>query len=66
MTAFADNKIKVTENLKYIMGRLKIIVGRGENAGNQQILCFPTMFEKASFLAHLSTTCSRGAFRVVQ
>ena len=50
------------------------IVGKGENAGNQHFLLFPPCFFCSSqnkfqfhfvvckcFLAHLSTTCSRGA-----
>ena len=36
-------------------------MGKVENAGIQHFLLFTTLF-----LAHLSTTCSRGAFRVVR
>ena len=32
MKAFADDKINVTEKLKFIMVRLENIVGKGENA----------------------------------
>ena len=31
--AFADNKINMTEKLKFVLGRIENIVGKGENAG---------------------------------
>ena len=48
--AFADNKINVTEKLKFVLERVENIVGNGENAENQHFLLFPLCFQKASFL----------------
>ena len=36
LKAFADDKINVTEKLKFVLGRVENIVGKGENAGNQK------------------------------
>ena len=49
LKAFADNKIKVTENLKFVLWRIENIVGKGENAGYQHFLLFPQCLLKASF-----------------
>ena len=38
---FADDKIIVTQKLKNTLGRVKNIVGKGENAGYQHFLHFP-------------------------
>ena len=38
--AFADDKLNVTEKLKFVLGRLENIVGKGENAGYQHFLLF--------------------------
>ena len=35
LKAFADDKINVTEKIKFILGRVENIVENGENAGNQ-------------------------------
>ena len=53
MKPFADNKINVTERLKFVFGRVKNVVGKGENAGDQHFRLFPQCFEKASFLGSL-------------
>ena len=47
--ALADNKIIVTQKLKFVLGREEYIVGKGENAGNQHFLLFPQCFLKLSF-----------------
>ena len=44
--AFADDKINVTENREFGLESLENIVGKGENAGNQDFAPFPTMFSK--------------------
>ena len=50
MTAFADDKINVTEKKnKFVLGGVENIVGKGENAGYQHFLLFPQCFQKASF-----------------
>ena len=46
--ASGDDKINVTEKLKFVFARVEIIVGKGENAGNQHFLVFPR-FSKPSF-----------------
>ena len=47
--AFADDKIIVTQKLKFVLGRVANIVGKRENAGIQYFLCFPQCFLKLSF-----------------
>ena len=37
----ADDKIYVTEKLKFVLGRVENIMGKGENAGHQHFLLFP-------------------------
>ena len=49
LNAFENNKINVTEKLKFVCARVEIIVGKGENAFSR----FPTMFSKPSFLGSL-------------
>ena len=49
MKAFADNKSNVTQNMKFVFGRVENIVGKGENAGNLHFLLFPQYFQNASF-----------------
>ena len=49
LKAFADDKIKMTENLKFVLGRVENTVGKGENAGYQHFLLFLQCFQKDSF-----------------
>ena len=49
LKAFADDKINVTEKLKFVLGQIENIVGKGENAGYEQISPFPQGFQKSSF-----------------
>ena len=44
LKAFADDKIKVNEKLKFGLGSLEIVV-KGENAGYQHFLLFPQCFQ---------------------
>ena len=46
LKAFADNKINMTKELEFVLGREENIVGKEENSGYQH---FPTMFSKAFF-----------------
>ena len=49
LKAFADDKINMTENLKFVLGRLENIVEtEGENAGYQHFLLFPQCLQKVS------------------
>ena len=45
LPALADDKINLTEKLKWIFGRVENIVGKGENAGYQHFLLFPQCFQ---------------------
>ena len=49
LKAFAEDKINVTEKLKFVLGRVENIVRKGENAGHQHFLLFPQSFQKASY-----------------
>ena len=49
LKAFAEEKINVTEKLKFFLGGVENIVGKGENAGNQHSLLYPLCFQKSSF-----------------
>ena len=51
--AFADDKINVNENFKFVLERVENIVANGENAGYQHFLHFPLCFQKAFFLGSL-------------
>ena len=53
LKAFPDEKINMTEKLKYVLGRLENTVGKGENAGNQHFLFFLQCFQKASYTGPL-------------
>ena len=48
--AFSGNNFTVTEIGQFFQDRIENFVGKGENAGYQHFLLFPTMFSKASFL----------------
>ena len=61
LIAFADNKTNVTEKLKFVLGRVENIVGKGENAGYQHLLPFSTMFSNGFFLKVVkSQECGKG------
>ena len=53
LKAFADDKINVTEKLKFVLGRVENFVGKGENAGYQHFLLFLQCFQKVSFTGSL-------------
>ena len=53
LKAFADDNLNVYQKLKFALGRVENIVGKGENAGYQHFLLFPQCFQKASFLGLL-------------
>ena len=53
LKAFADDKLNATEKLKFVLGWIENIVGKGENAGFQHFLLFPQCFQKASFFGWL-------------
>ena len=48
LKGFAEDKIKVNQKLKFDLGKVEIVVGKGENAGNQHFLPFPHCFQKLS------------------
>ena len=45
----ADDKINVTQNLKFVLGRIENILGKEENAGYQYFLLSPQCFQNACF-----------------
>ena len=49
LKAFADNKMNLTEKFKSILGGVENVMGKGENAGHQHFLLFPSCFLKVSF-----------------
>ena len=53
---FADNKIDLTENFKFVLGRVYKTVGKEENAGDQHFLLFPRCFP---------TNCSKRLLNIV-
>ena len=57
LKAHADDKITGTEKMKFVLGRVENIVGKGENAGYQHFLLFPQCFQKASCTGSLSRDC---------
>ena len=46
LKAFADDKINVTQKLKFALGRAENIVGKGENAGYLHFLLCSQCFKK--------------------
>ena len=48
LKALADDKINVTQKLKFVSGRVENILGKGENAGYQHFLLLPKCFQKSS------------------
>ena len=48
-TAYADDKLYVTEKLKFGLGRVENAVVKEENSGYQHFFSFPTMFSKDFF-----------------
>ena len=47
--AFAHDKIIMTQQLKFVLGREENIVGKGENVVYHPFLLFPQYFSKAFF-----------------
>ena len=47
LKAFADDKINATEKVRFVMGRLENIVGKGRKCWLPAFFHFPTMFSKA-------------------
>ena len=65
LKAFANDKINKTENVKFVIGRIANIVGKGENCGYQHFLHFPECFHKGrkkSGLCHKKLTINRTTF----
>ena len=49
LKAVADNKIDVTEKLKFALEQVENVVGKGENACYQYFLLFTHFFQTAYF-----------------
>ena len=54
LKAFADGKINVNEKLKFVLGRVENIMGKGENTCYQHFLLFPRCFQKPSVSGSLN------------
>ena len=50
LKAFAGDNLGVYQKLKFALGRVENIVGKGEHAGNHDFLLFPQCLQKASSL----------------
>ena len=50
LKAIANDNLNLNRKLKFPLGRVENIVGKGENAGYQHFLLFSQCFQKASFL----------------
>ena len=48
LKALAEDKMNVTQKLKFVSRRTENILGKGENAGYQHFLLFPKCFQKPS------------------
>ena len=53
LKAFADDKINVTQKLKFVSESIENILEKGENAGYQHFLLFPKCFQKPPSLGSL-------------
>ena len=47
--AFADENVNMAENLKFCLGSVENIVGKGENAGYQHFLFSLNVFKRLLF-----------------
>ena len=54
LKGFADHKINVIHNLKFVSVRVENIVGKGENAGYQHFLLFSQCCQNTSFSGPLN------------
>ena len=52
LKAFSDDILKFAEKLKFVLGRVENIVGKGENACKQHFLLFSPCFQNTSFQGH--------------
>ena len=53
LKAFADDTMNVTQKLKFALGTVENIAGKGENAGYQHFPLFPQCFQQATFSGSL-------------
>ena len=47
LTDVPDDKLNVTQNIKYVFNKAENIKGKGENAGKQQCLLLTQIAQKA-------------------
>ena len=50
LKAFPDKKINVTHKMKYVLGQVENVVGKGEKCWSQAFPPFPTMLSKGFLL----------------
>ena len=64
LKAHADDKINVTRKQKFLLGLEENIAGKGENAGYQHFLLFPTVFSKNLYHGReKSGLCGKGLIK---
>ena len=56
---YGDDKINLTEKVKFVLGRIENIVGKGENAGLPAFSLFPTTFSKVFFIRVVRIGCGK-------
>ena len=54
LKAFADDKMKMTKKLRFLLGKEEKFVGKGKNVGYQHFLLLPQCFQKASLSSSLT------------
>ena len=54
-TAFADNKIDVSQKFEFVLEMVENIVGKGENASYQYFLLFHNVFKRHLIQGHLES-----------
>ena len=64
LRAFAEDKISMSEKLKFVLGRIENIVGKGENAGYHHFLLFSQCFQNLSYLRAIKTWDCMGSLSV--
>ena len=55
LKAFAEDKINVTEKLKFVSDRVETLLEKEKNAGYRHFLLFPQCFQMASYPGSLKS-----------
>ena len=63
---FAGNKVNVTQKLKFALGKIENIVGKGENDSYQHLLLFPQCFQKATIVRVVKSRVGVGSGKEIR